>query len=196
MKGVFDIFSGVIKLFFEIKILFWAIGYFGWQIATLYALYVSYHHSYEYCFLFFILFAFSGWLNHNLLKNTIHDLRPANPIPFLDSDEFMKRTNGMPSGHAQQTAFALTVAYKITNKYLYESMALLILTVVQRYVYRNHTIPQLIAGSVLGFILGHIGVFIMDYIEKHQFEYLHKGSELLNNSKKIDSMDSVVAIDH
>lgn len=179
MKEGFGIFSGVIKLFFEIKILFWAIGYFGWQIATLYALYVSYNHSYQYCLLFFLLFAFSGWLNHDVLKYMIYNLRPTNPIPFLDSDEFMKRNNGMPSGHAQQTAFALTIAYKITKKYIYESMALLTLTIIQRYVYRNHTIPQLIIGSVLGFILGHIGIFIMNYIEKSQFEFIHKGSELL-----------------
>jgi membrane-associated phospholipid phosphatase len=72
----------------------------------------------------------------------------------------------MPSGHAQQTAFALTIAYLFTHKHLMVSIALFALTVLQRFVFRNHTLPQLIAGGVLGFVLGYASYHIMRYLEK------------------------------
>jgi membrane-associated phospholipid phosphatase len=104
----------------------------------------------------------------------------------------MKRANGMPSGHAQQTAFALTVAYKMTKKMLYPSILLFLLTVVQRYVYRNHTIAQLAAGSVLGIILGCIGIYVMDYIEHHQKNFLPHNADFLtkSNEDKIEYLNS------
>lgn len=160
------IIEGVVELIEQFYDLFWAIGYFGWQIATLYALVVCYQKDFIYSILFFVLFSLSGWINHAVLKELIFDLRPANGIPFLAAEKIRKRTNGMPSGHAQQTAFALTVAYLFTNKYLYESLALFLLTVVQRFVFRNHTLPQLIAGGAFGFILGYSAFYVMNYLEK------------------------------
>jgi membrane-associated phospholipid phosphatase len=72
----------------------------------------------------------------------------------------------MPSGHAQQTAFSLTIAYLITNKYLYQSIALFFLTLLQRYVYRNHTFYQLLAGTILGVMLGYVSYYIMNLLER------------------------------
>lgn len=160
-----DLLEGVFELLDEFKDLFWAIGYFGWQIATVYGLYVAYQQDIIYAILFFILFLLSGWLNHEILKDLIHDLRPTDGIVFLASEKIRKRTNGMPSGHAQQTAFALTIAYLFTHKYLLESIALFVLTLVQRFVFRNHTLPQLIAGGVLGILLGYGSYYIMHYGE-------------------------------
>jgi membrane-associated phospholipid phosphatase len=116
--------------------------------------------------LFFILFSLSGYLNHVVLKDVIQDLRPADGIVFLASEKIRKRTNGMPSGHAQQTAFALTIAYLFTHKHLMVSIALFALTVLQRFVFRNHTLPQLIAGGALGLVLGYASYHIMRYLEK------------------------------
>jgi len=160
------ILEGVTELFDQLVDLFWGIGYFGWQIATVYALYVAYEQDFIYAVLFFILFSFSGYLNHVVLKDVIQDLRPADGIVFLASEKIRKRTNGMPSGHAQQTAFALTIAYLFTHKHLMVSIALFALTVLQRFVFRNHTLPQLIAGGVLGFVLGYASYHIMRYLEK------------------------------
>ena len=75
-------------------------------------------------------------------------------------------TNGMPSGHTQQTAFALTIAYLFSKKNLYQSIILLILTAIQRYIFKNHTIIQLIVGGILGVGLGYICFYIILYIEK------------------------------
>jgi membrane-associated phospholipid phosphatase len=162
-----DILEGIFELLDEFKDVFWAIGYFGWQISTLYGLYVAYQHSIIYAILFFILFTLSGWLNHEILKDWIHDLRPANGIEFLASEKIRRRTNGMPSGHTQQTAFALTIAYLLTHKYLYESIGLFGLTLVQRLVFRNHTLAQLIVGGALGLLLGYGSYYVMRFIEKN-----------------------------
>lgn len=158
--------EGVSELFDQFVDLFWGIGYFGWQIATAYALYVAYEQDVIYSILFFFLFGLSGYLNHVVLKYVIHDLRPANGVEFLASEKIRKRTNGMPSGHAQQTAFALTVAYLFTRKYLMLSIGLFALTVLQRFIFRNHTLPQLLAGGILGLGLGYVAFHVMQYLEK------------------------------
>jgi len=66
----------------------------------------------------------------------------------------LKGKNGMPSGHAQMTAFGLTVAYLFTHQYLYQSIFLFILTILQRFVFNNHTLLQLCVGSILGITIG------------------------------------------
>jgi acid phosphatase family membrane protein YuiD len=160
------IIKGLTELFDEFIDLFWGVGYFGWQIATAYALYVSFQQDFIYAVFFFILFSLSGYLNHAVLKDLIQDPRPADGVVFLASEKIRKRTNGMPSGHAQQTAFALTIAYLFTHKHLMISVALFSLTVLQRFIFRNHTLPQLIAGGALGFVLGYASYYIMRYLEK------------------------------
>ena len=160
------IIKGVSELFNELKDFLWGIGFFGWQIAFVYGLYVSFTYKVSYGFLFLVLFLTSGFINEKILKNLIFDLRPSNSTPFLHTEVFKKKTNGMPSGHAQQTAFALTYSYLLTRKYLYESFALFIITVVQRYLFNNHTIPQLIAGGFFGIILGILFYYIVIRLEK------------------------------
>jgi membrane-associated phospholipid phosphatase len=146
---------------------FWGVGYFGPQIATVYVLYIVYQYSIIYCILFSILFIFSTWLNHKILKKIIYDSRPLNGIIFLASEKFRNKINGMPSGHTQQTAFALTIAYLFSKKNLYLSIGLLLLTSIQRYIFKNHTILQLIVGTVIGIGLGYISFNIMKYLEKN-----------------------------
>lgn len=164
-KVIETITKGVSHLFNELKDFLWGIGFFGWQIAFVYGLYVSFQYKISYGFLFFVLFLISGFINEKILKNLIFDLRPSNSTPFLHSEVFRKRTNGMPSGHAQQTAFALTYSYLLTRKYLYESIALFIITFVQRYLFNNHTIPQLIAGGIFGVFLGILFFYIIIRLE-------------------------------
>jgi len=88
----------------------------------------------------------------------------------------------MPSGHTQQTAFALTIAYLFSKKNLYLSIGLFILTVIQRYVFRNHTLIQLVVGGIIGIILGYIFFYIILYIEKKIIEKI-----IENKEKKFDN---------
>jgi membrane-associated phospholipid phosphatase len=132
---------------------FWGIGYFGWQIASVYAIIVLYFIKPLYSILFFVVLSISGLLN-KLTKYWFISPRPKNCIKFLATEICKEGANGMPSGHAQFTAFALTAAYLFTHKYLFQSIALFLVTFIQRVVYHNHTILQLLVGSMIGVVLG------------------------------------------
>ena len=67
---------------------------------------------------------------------------------------------GMPSGHAQQTAFSLTFTYMISGQHFYASWVLFFLTLFQRYVFKNHTFWQLLVGSVLGVAIAYLTLHI------------------------------------
>jgi len=66
---------------------FFAIGYFGREIATIYTIYIVYQYSILYCILFSILFLISDLFNHKILKKLIHNLRPSNGRIFLASEK-------------------------------------------------------------------------------------------------------------
>jgi membrane-associated phospholipid phosphatase len=169
--------KGVSHFFEEIKNFLWGIGYFGWQIAFLYGLYVSFNYKITYGLLFLILFLTSGFINENIFKKFIYNLRPLNSTKFLHSEVFRKKTNGMPSGHAQQTAFALTYTYLLTHKYFYESITLFLITVTQRYIFKNHTMPQLIVGSVCGIILGALAFYITNLVNARSNSNTNKSEQ-------------------
>jgi membrane-associated phospholipid phosphatase len=132
---------------------FWGIGYFGWQITSVYTFIVLYFININYSILFFIVLSLCGILN-KLTKYWFFSPRPKNCIKFLATETCKKGSNGMPSGHAQFTAFGLTIAYLFTHKYLFQSIFLFLVTFIQRIVYRNHTLLQLLVGSIIGFFLG------------------------------------------
>lgn len=163
-----EIYKGILELIEQFTNLFWGVGYFGWQIATIYALYVAFEKSHEYGAIFIIMFILFGWLNKDVLKIFIYNPRPADSVPFLASEHFDKKANGMPSGHAQQTALSLTLAYLLTDKYLYESLALFGLTVLQRYIYHNHTLLQLLVGSILGVCFGYFVFYVFKLENKYK----------------------------
>jgi hypothetical protein len=165
--------------------LFWGIGYFGWQISSIYALYVTYIYSFVSFIIYIFVFLLSGWANHIVLKNYINDPRPADSTTFLTSEHFRKKTNGMPSGHAQLTAFSLTIAYLLSNQYLYQSIALFVITIYQRYIYKNHTIPQLFVGSIIGIVIGYIIFLFISFIENRNF--INTNSKNTNEKKSLVS---------
>lgn len=160
--------EGIEELISHFVDFFWGIGFYGWQISTCYALYISTFYSWSYSIIYALVFILFGWFNHIILKDYINDPRPADSIRFLASEHFNKRSNGMPSGHAQQTAFSLTLAYLLTGEAFYESWLLFGITVLQRYVYKNHTIPQLFAGGVLGLCLGYAVFYSFKYWERYR----------------------------
>jgi membrane-associated phospholipid phosphatase len=113
-----------------------------------------------------VVFLISGWLNERVFKYFINSPRPLDSTPFLASEHFVKRTNGMPSGHAQQTAFSLTFLYMLSGKYWYESWGLFLLTILQRFIFKNHTFTQLVAGSIIGFVLAVATVYALRFTEE------------------------------
>jgi len=148
-----DIKHGLFIIFTQFKDFFWGIGFFGWQLAVVYCTYALYYIHLSYSVIFFITFIFFGLFN-KILKQIYYSPRPKKCMKFLDSEPCLKGKNGMPSGHAQITAFALTVAYLFTHQYLYQSIFIFFVTILQRFVYNNHTLLQLCVGSILGITIG------------------------------------------
>jgi membrane-associated phospholipid phosphatase len=65
---------------------------------------------------------------------------------------------GMPSGHAQNCSFCLAfITMVLNNPYITGLYTIITFnSLFQRYLYNNHTILQLIVGSIVGTIFGYI----------------------------------------
>lgn len=64
----------------------------------------------------------------------------------------------MPSGHSQLTFFSIVYTYLVTNKFIPWTLLLLIIgcmTMYERYIFRNHTMLQLVSGAVLGSFIAY-----------------------------------------
>ena len=90
---------------------------------------------------------------NNILKNWIKEPRPVNPLSYID-DHLIKGAQlyGMPSGHAQIISF--TIMYLILRKghpyLLFFCFFVGMLTLIQRWKYRKHTLQQLMGGVFVG----------------------------------------------
>ena len=82
------------------------------------------------------------------------------------SDLHSSKEYGMPSGHAQLTSSMMTfLILEFNNPYINAIAVLqLLLTVIQRYVYRMHSISQLIAGTIIGCLSGGIFYIVFNKI--------------------------------
>ena len=141
--------------------LFYAIGYFGDSIAFL--LVNLFLLNQPIFFIFYIIFAYLNILLNEFLTNKIKQKNPKNPIKFLESDTFPKNRFGMPSIHSQNMFFSITYSFLVTKKIL---LLLLIgcIVIYERYVFRDHTMKQLIYGALLGSFIGYISYSIVNII--------------------------------
>ena len=76
----------------------------------------------------------------------------------------------MPSGHSQLTFFSLIYAYLILQKMDGLLLFLLftgIMSIIQRYIYRNHTLSQLFSGVLLGGFIAYISIIIINNVKLH-----------------------------
>lgn len=145
------------------------VGYFGPVIlicATV-AFYM-WHYSEQRHIVRAILAKFGGLLFFSIvlnavLKQIIEAPRPANEIPMFGTPREWD-FYGMPSGHAQIVALITSFFIKnggnvAVNSTWFAAMvvgflAISILTVIQRYAFRAHTLGQLVAGLVIGLTIG------------------------------------------
>ena len=73
----------------------------------------------------------------------------------------------MPSGHAQLTFFSICYAYLVTNTFIPWILFLLIVGVIviyERFLFKNHTLYQLISGAVIGIFIAYLSYTIITYI--------------------------------
>lgn len=115
----------------------------------------------------YLLFYIAGTILNNILniilKLIIKEPRPSKDQKFIEIgvtngaiisfDKF-----GMPSGHAQNCGFSLAFITLVFNNPFITTIYLIIslISIMQRYIYNNHTVLQLIIGFIIGLIAGYI----------------------------------------
>ena len=129
------------------------------------------------------LIAFTGGsvintFTNEVLKNIFREPRPPNQIAFMD-DENLTGTHfyGLPSGHAQASAFALVFLLLANGPQavLYFMTGIFIITLYQRWKYHRHSIKQLAAGSIFGAAMAWIIHYFTQYAlygYKHQWSLI------------------------
>lgn len=148
----------------------YAIGFFG-EYITFFITFFLLFNQHIYLFFFVVFFVLNRTLNR-YLKNYFKQLRPKNPNKFLESEKFANKNHqvyGLPSGHTQESVFALIYYYLIINQFNYWVLLLLIIVIFiiyERYTFKNHTLYQLIMGCVFGIIVGYVSYYLVTKIKK------------------------------
>ncbi len=115
---------------------------------------------------FLVGFIFNNFLNI-LLKLLIKQPRPTNDqkaieIGVVNNARIGFDKFGMPSGHAQNCGFCLSFITMALNNPLITIIYSLIsfISLIQRYMYNNHTILQLMIGFIIGLLIGYMTYII------------------------------------
>lgn len=133
------------------------IGFFGPFILILINIYNLLSQPY-YLFGYLISLIMNSGINKTL-KNIIREPRPHNDINFADFEIHNGAdVYGMPSGHSQSTTFSTVYIYLVQKStwLLLFNIVVLMLTILQRWNYRKHTIAQLLVGTIVGIVVGSI----------------------------------------
>jgi len=141
------------------------IGYFGPQLLFFVTLFLIRTKP---TFLFWYIVGYLLNIGVNIvLKLCIQEPRPSEDLALFNiSLTHGKRIGfdqyGMPSGHAQQVFYsALFIAWLLKNPWITMLYFLISTgTAIQRVQYKNHTISQVIWGSIVGAIIGTIFYFL------------------------------------
>jgi hypothetical protein len=112
------------------------------------------------------MFIFNKTINE-YLKNYFKQSRPSNPKKYLESDKFSKKKFGMPSGHSQLVFFSILYSYLVTHSIIPWVLGLLIIGLIviyERYIFKNHTINQLISGALLGSFIAYLTISMVNLV--------------------------------
>ena len=115
----------------------------------------------------YLKFYIAGTILNNILniilKLFIKEPRPSKDKKFIEigvtNDILISLDKfGMPSGHAQCCGFSLAFITLVFNNPIITTLYLIITlaTLMQRYLYNNHTVLQLIVGFIIGIFFGYI----------------------------------------
>ena len=142
------------------------VGYYG-PLTLLFVLLGVLLQQKEYWLLPYVLLwqVFNYYLNV-VLKNTVRHARPSGPLPTPAMGYFEKhKYYGFPSGHAQMVVSLGVFMLLWLNCILTQQtvwfwclclllVAQMLITLWQRVWYLRHTVWQVIAGSVIGALIG------------------------------------------
>jgi membrane-associated phospholipid phosphatase len=135
----------------------------------------------------YLYFFVSGTILNNILniilKLSIKEPRPTDDqktieIGIVNGSRVNFDKFGMPSGHAQNCGFFLAFVTLVLNNPFITTLYLLISTIslLQRYLYKNHTVLQLLVGLSIGVGFGYLtyylgNIYIMGNVKTRRDEY-------------------------
>jgi hypothetical protein len=140
------------------------VGFYGPWIAAICIIVALYMRP-----MYLVLYVVFFWLNqllNPLLKMIFREERPSNPVFFSQLERYKgAHFYGMPSGHAESVGFSfaflsLLVGYR--SWWVYIVAMIMIVTCIQRWKYRRHTVEQIIAGLFFGGVFAWIVLYIFD----------------------------------
>jgi membrane-associated phospholipid phosphatase len=144
------------------------LGYIGPNslLALILCVFAYQHIKNPYMYVAVIAWQFLSHLINISIKNTLRSPRPdsekdpkfSNLKPTFANFITVHRNYGMPSGHAQAVISEVTfIALYFRNPILTAiAAAQACLTLWQRYTTRRHSVKQLLAGSIVGFLIGSL----------------------------------------
>ena len=150
-------FLDIVDIFSNYEDFFYSIGYFGEYITFIIACALLFN-KYVYFVFYVVLFILNRVLNQ-FLKKLFKQPRPSNGKKFLDSDVFSKKKFGMPSGHSQLVFYTIAYSYLVNRQLIPWTLLLLVIGLIviyERYLFKNHTMMQLISGAGVGILTAYI----------------------------------------
>lgn len=143
------------------------IGFFAPMILFTLSIVVLWSHI-KYLNVYLIFFLLNTLLNKTL-KQLIREPRPGK---VNEQNVYKNYENtsgaeiyGMPSGHAQSVTFSTIYTYLVTksNNILIGGGFISVLSLIQRYRFKRHTLKQLFVGSLIGTSVAFIGYNLSNY---------------------------------
>ena len=165
------------KIPYYIYHFFYSIGYFSEIIIVIIVLSLLYKNIP--IILFYLIGLFINIIINYFLKIWIHEKRPNQPIPFFAKNHFNLKnsTYGMPSGHTENVFYSIVFLYMNFKKitiWIIISILIGIITIFQRLKYNNHTLFQLLVGSIIGSIFAYIFYQIYFYFYKESIKIVYE----------------------
>lgn len=146
--------------------LFNKVGNYGPLILIFLSMYLLWNN--DNLFFYYIIGTFSNAILNLVLKGIFQQPRPSEDIKqfnlalshgkrFLFKDGIPYDIFGMPSGHSEASIFSTVFIYLSLKKpnIMYFYLAISLITMAQRVVFKHHTILQVIVGAIVGGVFGY-----------------------------------------
>jgi membrane-associated phospholipid phosphatase len=139
------------------------IGFMGpiiLSFITIYSLWNQQKYLYSY-----LVFSIGNTILNKIFKNIIKQQRPSNSKKIMNEHYAGSEIYGMPSGHAQSAFFSISFLYFAigSTNWIFIELIIAALTLYQRWKYRQHTVEQLFAGSLLGIVSAYCSIYIVKH---------------------------------
>jgi hypothetical protein len=155
------------ELLHEFSEFFYSLGFFS-ELILVFLVAALLSNRLSDLIIYFIGISLNSLLNRTL-KPLFKDLRPNHPVKFLASEQFIKNSNayGLPSGHSQSSFFSVVYLYLTLHQFYPWTLLgcfIAFAMLIERWIFRNHTIIQLAAGAFVGVSFAWTIVYLRDKV--------------------------------